>query len=96
MFVFRFYLLLLLAFSTTVIADHLPEDVEPGTSINDIALPLTRETAAELAQIETGGKVLSVDQEQQNHHTVFRVKVLHDNGKIKTYSIDQNTGHTIH
>lgn len=75
-----------------LIAKHLPEDAEPGTSVNDIPLPLTRNTAAELARVETGGRVLSVQEEDYYEHNVFRVKVLHEDGKVKTYRIDRDTG----
>lgn len=75
-----------------LIAQHLPEDAEPGTSVNDIPLPLTRNTAAELARVETGGRVLSVQDEKYYDHNVFRVKVLHQDGKVKTYRIDRDTG----
>ncbi|WP_266275759.1 PepSY domain-containing protein [Methylophaga sp. OBS3] len=74
------------------IAKHLPDDAEPGTSVNDIALPLTKNTAAELARVETGGRVLSVQEELYYDHNVYRVKVLHVDGKVKTYRIDRDTG----
>jgi len=79
-----------------VFAAHLPDDIEPGDAVNDIQLPLTRESAAELVRIESEGKVLSVDEKKGNGNTIFRVKVLHENGKIKIYSVDQKTGHTLH
>ncbi|MCX4186330.1 PepSY domain-containing protein [Methylophaga sp. OBS4] len=90
---FRYLPLIIMLTSLPAMADHLPYDLEPGTSINEIALPLTKHTAAELARIETGGKVLSVDEERRNNHIIFRVKVLHNNGKVKVHRIDRDTGH---
>lgn len=86
-------LVLLLMIPLSSFADHLPPEAEVGSSINDIDLPLTQQTAAELAQVETGGRVLSVDQEQYQNHTIFRVKVLHQDGKVKTYRLDRDTGY---
>lgn len=96
MFKFRYLLPILMLFSLPIQADeHLPYELQPGNSINEIALPLTKHTAAELAKIETGGKVLSVDEEQLGDTTVFRVKVLHNNGKVKVHRINGETGHAI-
>lgn len=89
------YLLLSLLLTAPVQADHLPIDIEPGSSVNEIALPLNEKTAAELAQVETGGKVLSVDQEHSNSHVYFRVKVLHQDGMVKIHRIDRDTGHRV-
>ena len=90
------FTLLIFTLSMPVFAAHLPDDIEPGDAVNDIQLPLTRESAAELVRIESDGKVLSVDEKKDNGDTIFRVKVLHENGKIKIYSVDQKTGHTLH
>lgn len=95
MFLGRMLLLVCFTLPFTVWADHLPDDVEAGTSVNDIPLPLTDKTAAELAQVENGGKVLSVRPEKYENHHIFRVKMLHDDGKVKTYRIDRETGYTM-
>ena len=63
------------------------------TTIN--ASPLTKESAAEQVQSESGGKVLSVDNKQEGDQKMFRVKVLHDDGKIKIYQLDATTGKEI-
>lgn len=89
---FWYLLLLMLALPLISYSGTFPPDIEVGSSVNEISLPLTKKTAAELAQVETGGKVLSVDQEHYQDHIVFRVKVLHQDGKVKTYRLDQNTG----
>ncbi|MBD3633558.1 MAG: hypothetical protein HUJ23_01450 [Methylophaga sp.] len=96
MFKFRFLLLISLLLSPFVHADDsIPYEQQPGNIINEIALPLTKHTAAELAKIETGGKILSVDEQRAGKNTIFRVKVLHNNGKVKVHRIDRDTGHTL-
>jgi len=85
-----------LILSTAVFAAHLPDDIEPGDGVNEIQLPLTKESAAELIKVESAGKILSVDTKYNNGKTVFYVKVLHDNGVIKMYQLDPKTGHKPH
>lgn len=75
--------------------EHIPYEQQPGNIINEIALPLTKHTAAELAKLETGGKILSVDEENRNDMVIFRVKVLHNNGKVKVHRINRDTGHAV-
>ncbi|NQZ54233.1 MAG: hypothetical protein HRT93_08285 [Piscirickettsiaceae bacterium] len=82
-----------LSLTLNVFAAQLPDDIEPGDGVNDIQLPLTKESAAELVQIEQQGKILSVDSNKHNGKIIFRVKVLHENGKIKVYRLDRETGH---
>jgi len=90
------YLLLALLLSSSVLAEEpVPYEHVPGNSINEIQLPLTRHTAAELAKIETAGKILSVDEETRNNKAIFRIKVLHNNGKVKVHRIDRDTGHSV-
>lgn len=87
------FTILTLTLGVAVYAAHVPDGVEPGDSVNEIQLPLTKESAAELIRIETKGKILSVNKKQQEGNIIFRVKVLHDNGKIKIYRLDAETGH---
>lgn len=95
--ILRYFLTLLMVILTvTALAEELPDDIEPGDVVNDIQLPLTKKSAAELAHIESGGKVMSVDENQEGNHVYFSVKVLHDNGKIKIYHIDRDSGHAFH
>lgn len=90
------YLLLALLLSMPIQADdNVPYEHVPGNSINEIELPLTRHTAAELAKIETDGKILSVDEETRGNKVIFRIKVLHNNGKVKVHRIDRDTGHAV-
>ncbi len=89
------YLLTLtfLIFSFQVYSAKLPDDIEPGDSINEIELPLTKRSAAELIRVESNGKVLSVDKKPYKGKFIFRVKVLLDNGTVKFYKLDPDTGH---
>jgi uncharacterized membrane protein YkoI len=96
MFKFRCLLLFCLLMGSLVHADDaIPYEQQPGNIINEIALPLTKHTAAELAKIETGGKILSVEEQPNGDQLIFRVKVLHDNGKVKVHRIDRDSGHTL-
>lgn len=61
----------------------------------DVALPLTKDTAASLIQQKTKGKILSVDKQRNNGKTVFRVKVLHKDGKVKMFRMDAATGNRL-
>jgi len=92
----RFLLLLILITPLGLWADeHLPYEQQPGNSINEIVLPLTKHTAAELAKIETNGTILSVDEQPRGNQLIFRVKVLHTNGKVKIHLFDRDTGHAL-
>lgn len=63
-----------------------------GDVVSGGSLPLTKASAAKQAQIQLGGKVLSVDSKQEGGKQLFKVKVLHDDGKIKVYQLDAETG----
>jgi uncharacterized membrane protein YkoI len=63
-----------------------------GDSVSGVALPLTKESAAEHVKTQSGGKILSVDEKQEGAKQLFKVKVLHDDGKIKVYQMDAETG----
>ena len=47
-----------------------------GDSVSGVALPLTKESAAEHVQTQSGGKILSVDEKQEGTKLLFKVKVL--------------------
>lgn len=92
----RYLLISLLLLGLPVQAEEpIPYEEQPGNNINEIALPLTKHTAAELAKIETGGKILSVDEKRSGDNVIFRVKVLHNNGKVKVHRINRDTGHAV-
>lgn len=86
-------ILSLFALSLPVNSAQLPDDIEPGDSVNEIQLPLTKQSAAELIRVESQGKVLSVNKNQYKGKSVLRIKVLHDDGKIKFYRLDPQTGY---
>jgi uncharacterized membrane protein YkoI len=86
-------ILLLFAISLPVKSAQLPDDIEPGDAVNEIQLPLTKQSAAELIRVEYQGKVLSVNESQHKGKDVFRIKVLHDDGKVKSYKLDPQTGY---
>jgi membrane-associated protease RseP (regulator of RpoE activity) len=94
----RKYFIIFISLITLVLplfsySDHLADDIEPGDGINEIELPLTKKSAAELIHLETQGKILSVDEQKTNGRTIFKIKVLHSGGKIKHYLLDANTAH---
>jgi len=88
--------ILLITIPLSVFAAHLPDDIEPGNAVNEIQLPLNKSSAAELIRLETKGKVLSVTKKKVKGKYIFRIKVLHKNGKIKIYSLNPLTGHHPH
>jgi len=88
--------LVLLTLSLSLYAKHLADDIEPGDGVNEIQLPLTKESAAELIRMETKGKILSVEETSHRGNMIFKIKVLHDNGKIKIYRRDPLTAHEPH
>lgn len=93
----RHYLipLSLLLLSAIANSAQLPDDIEPGDGVNEIQLPLTKQSAAELIRVESQGKVLSVDKVNYKGKKIMRVKVLHKNGKVKFYRLNPQTGHAV-
>lgn len=60
----------------------------------ETALPLTEASAAQVIQTETGAKILSVEQSDNQGATIFHVKALYEDGKIKIHHLDAETGKT--
>lgn len=48
--------------------------------------------AARIVERRTGGKVLSVHRQEKKGKTVYRVKVLLPEGRIRTLTVDAETG----
>jgi uncharacterized membrane protein YkoI len=93
---YRLFIFVLFSFlSQPLFSAQLAEDIEPGDGVNEIQLPLTKQSASELIRVESQGKVLSVDQANHDGKIIFKIKVLHDNGKIKIYRLDPNTGYAV-
>jgi len=63
-----------------------------SASEDKVELPLTKQSAAEIIQLKSSGKILSVDNQEKDGEILFLIKVLHTNGKIKIYSLDASTG----
>lgn len=61
---------------------------------DETSLPLSKELAAKLIKLESKGRILSIESKKIDNKTVFQAKVLHDNGKMKMYLIDPETGHS--
>ena len=51
------------------------------------AAALTREKAIQRAQRESGGKVLSSETKQVGKQTIYRIKVLTRDGKVKVIEV---------
>jgi hypothetical protein len=77
-------------------AAYLADDIEPGDGTNEIQLPLTKKTAAELIHLEKKGQILSVDTQKFKGKIVFKIKVLQTGGIIRHYLLDPITGHPPH
>tara|TARA_R110001606_G_scaffold399222_2_gene582485 strand:+ start:147011 stop:147304 length:294 start_codon:yes stop_codon:yes gene_type:complete len=94
MFLLRYlFTIILLTLSAPLFAKYLADDIEPGDGVNEIQLPLTKESAAELIRMESKGKILSVEEAPHKSSFIFKIKVLHDDGKIKIYRLDPQTAH---
>ena len=49
-------------------------------------------SAARLVQSRTGGRVLSVDRAEKNGRVMYRVKVLLPEGRVRTVTVDADSG----
>ncbi len=74
----------LLILSTMSISSAWAEDT--------VELPLTKQSAADIIQVESKGKILSVDKDNADKKVIFLIKVLHKDGKVKIYKLDALTG----
>ena len=84
--------LLIICLATLLPVAVHAEHVTENSNDNHLHLPLTQESAAELIRSETGGKVLSVDSENVENETFFRVKVISKQGRVKVYRVVSSTG----
>lgn len=53
---------------------------------------LDSSAAARLVESKTGGKVLSVHRQENKGKTVYRVKVLLPEGRVRTVNVDAQSG----
>ena len=84
MYFLRLFFTLFMLLSTSAFAAQ-PLD-------GDVQLPLTKQSAAEIIQVESKGKILSVEKDDSDKEVIFLIKVLHDDGKIKVYKLEASTG----
>jgi len=56
------------------------------------AASVSSSQAAEAVRARFGGRVLNVDQRERNGQVVYRVKILQDNGRLRTVLVDANSG----
>gem|GEM_PF-1189727 len=56
------------------------------------AASISSSQAAEAVQSRFGGRVLNVDRRERDGRAIYRVKVLQDNGRIRTVLVDANSG----
>lgn len=71
----------------------------PGIHLQSVALasPVGKSGAAEAAKAQFGGKgkVLKIEEIKQGDKTLYRVKLLLDDGRIKFVTIDGNSGKAV-
>jgi uncharacterized membrane protein YkoI len=73
-------------FRTLICAAMLAATVAPAWAA------VSRDAAAAIAQRESGGRVLSVEQSEAGGRAVWRVKVLTARGEVRVILIDVATG----
>lgn len=56
------------------------------------AASISSSQAAEAVQSRFGGRVLNVDRRERDGRVVYRVKILQDNGRLRTILVDANSG----
>lgn len=98
-------LVLLLAASPLVLEAQNPwrppRVDQPGVDQQDLQRPSPREEgevslsldeAAALVRQRTGGRVVRADRRQQGDRLVYEIRVLTDDGRVRTYRVDAATG----
>lgn len=56
------------------------------------ALAIDKDQAAALARQATGGRVLDIQAEKQDGGTVYRIKVLLEDGRVRLVWVDAQSG----
>jgi uncharacterized membrane protein YkoI len=84
MYFLRLFFTLFILLGTSAYAAQSPD--------GEVQLPLTKQSAAEIIQHKSKGKILSVDKDEVGKKNIFLIKVIHDDGKIKVYKLDASTG----
>jgi len=86
--------LLLLALLLMVVVSPLHAGQWQGRSMGShiILAEMDGSSAARLVERKTGGKVLSVHRQEKKGRVQYRVKVLLPEGRVRTVSVDAETG----
>lgn len=56
------------------------------------AASISSSQAAEAVRARFGGRVLNVDRREREGRMVYRVKILQDDGRLRTVLVDANSG----
>jgi hypothetical protein len=59
------------------------EEAEPRLSLDE---------AAALVRQRTGGRVVRADRRQQGDRLIYEIRILTDDGRVRTYRVDAATG----
>lgn len=75
-------------------APSLPvaDTLQSAWSTQDWLVAMSATDAVRSVERQTGGRVLSVNEEERGGSRVFRVKVLLPEGRVRTIFIDKQTG----
>lgn len=69
-----------------------PGPITEAVAAHDNSGPLTLDDAVAKIRKETGGKVLTADEESSDGETRFRIKVLLSGGRVRVYYVDATNG----
>jgi uncharacterized membrane protein YkoI len=72
---------------------HGPASAEAAVALH-LAGDIGPAKAAAAARAATGGKVLSVHAARDDGRAVYRVKLLLPGGRVRTVTVDADSGHT--
>lgn len=54
--------------------------------------PVSLDEAIALVRDKSGGKVLRAETKSKNHHVVHEIRILTEDGHVRTYVVDGTTG----
>lgn len=64
----------------------------PGQAGAQEAPVISLDEAVALVRAKSGGKVLRAETRSKNQHAVYEIRVLTDDGRVRTYIVDSRTG----
>lgn len=88
----RGILLILALLLMVVMPAHARPQVQPGIIVPIMLAEVDSSSAARIVERRTGGKVLSVHRQEKKGRVMYRVKVLLPEGRVRTVSVDAETG----